>query len=211
MEHGHLYIILAAVFGFFMAWGVGANDVANAMGTSVGSRALTITQAIIIAAIFEAAGSLLAGGQVTDTIRSKIIDAALFANSPQLLIDGMWASLLAAGTWLLIATRFGWPVSTTHSIVGAVIGFGVIGLGPQAIYWGQTINIALSWVVTPVIAGVIAFALFRSVQTFIFNSKKPIHSAKLLVPFYIFLVALVISLVTFLFRSKTRGVRLKLL
>lgn len=181
-----------------MAWGVGANDVANAMGTSVGSRALTIFQAIIIAAVFEALGSLLAGGQVTETIRGKIIDATMFSHSPQLLVYGMLASLLAAGTWLIVATSFGWPVSTTHSIVGAVIGFGVIVLGMKAIYWHQIINIALSWVVTPIIAAVVAFLLFRSVQWLIFDSQTPIKNAKRYIPGYIFLVALVIALVTLL-------------
>lgn len=205
MEHGQLYIILAAVFGFFMAWGVGANDVANAMGTSVGSKALTIFQAIIIAAIFEALGSLLAGGQVTETIRGKIIDATMFSQTPDLLVYGMLASLLAAGTWLIIATSFGWPVSTTHSIVGAVIGFGLIVLGVKAIYWHQIINIALSWIVTPIIAAVVAYLLFRSVQWLIFGSRAPIRNAKRYIPCYIFLVAIVIALVTLLNGLKHLG------
>jgi len=198
MDHGQLYIMLAALFGFFMAWGVGANDVANAMGTSVGSKALTITQAIIIAAIFEALGALLAGGQVTDTIRSKIIDTALFHGSPTIIIDGMLASLLAAGTWLLAASYYGWPVSTTHSIIGAVIGFGVVVLGPHAIYWSQTINIVLSWIVTPIISCALAYILFRSVQNCIFNTRTPLANAKKYVPYYVFLSALVVFLVTFL-------------
>ncbi len=198
MEHASLLITLATLFGFFMAWGVGANDVANAMGTSVGSKALTITQAIIIAAIFEALGALLAGGQVTETIRGKIIEASLFVHTPDLLIYGMLASLLAAGTWLIVATSFGWPVSTTHSIVGAVIGFGLISSGVQAIHWHQVVDIALSWIVTPVIALVIAYLLFRSVQWLIFDTDTPMQNAKRYVPWYIFLVAMVISLVTLL-------------
>jgi len=205
MEHGHLYIILAAIFGFFMAWGVGANDVANAMGTSVGSKALTIFQAIIIAAVFEALGSLLAGGQVTETIRGRIIDASMFSSTPHLLVYGMLASLLAAGTWLIVATSFGWPVSTTHSIVGAVIGFGLIVLGVKAIYWHQIINIALSWVVTPIIAAVVAYLLFRSVQWLIFDSRMPVRNAKRYIPAYIFLVAIVITLVTLLNGLKHLG------
>ncbi|MDF1795329.1 MAG: inorganic phosphate transporter [Coxiellaceae bacterium] len=198
MEHATLYITLAVIFGFFMAWGVGANDVANAMGTSVGAKALTIGQAIIIAAIFEAAGAMLAGGQVTDTIRGQIINASHLQNSPQILIYGMLAALLAAGTWLVIASIFGWPVSTTHSIIGAVIGFGVVELGPEVIYWGKVGDIVLSWIITPIIAGVLAYLLFRSVQWLIFNSNTPIHNAKKYVPFYIFLVALVLTLVTLL-------------
>lgn len=198
MLHGDSFITLAAIFGFIMAWGVGANDVSNAMGTSVGSKALTLLQAIIIAAIFEALGSLLAGGQVTETIRGKIIDATTFSQTPDLLIYGMLASLLASGTWLIIASYFGWPVSTTHSIVGAVVGFGLIAKGVKAIYWQQIVNIALSWIVTPVIALVIAFLLFRSVQHLIFESKTPVHNAKRFVPLYIFIVCMVLTLVTLL-------------
>src|SRR3990167_3123000 len=198
MAHAELFIILASIFGFVMAWGVGANDVANAMGTSVGSKALTIMQAIIIAAIFEALGSLLAGGQVTETIRGKILDTAAFTQAPDLLIYGMLASLLASGTWLIIASYFGWPVSTTHTIVGAVIGFGLLARGIDAVYWEQIGNIALSWIVTPVIALVIAFLLFRSVQYLIFESETPVRNSKRYVPYYIFLVAMVLTLVTLL-------------
>jgi len=208
MDHGQLYLILAVIFAFFMAWGVGANDVANAMGTSVGSKAITLNQAILIAAVFEAAGALLAGGQVTDTIRSKIIDAALFTNSPNVLIDGMLASLLAAGSWLLIATRFGWPVSTTHSIIGAVIGFALVVLGTHAIYWGQVVDISLSWIITPVIACAVAYLLFRSVQYLIFHRKDPIRKARIFVPWYIFLVTMVLSSVTLLSGFKHLGFHL---
>src|SRR3989338_4171187 len=163
MEHGLLYIILASIFGFFMAGGGGANDVANAMGTSVGSKVFTFKQAMFIAAIFEAAGALLAGGNVTDTIRSHIIDAQQFTGSPEILIFGMLAALLAAGSWLFIASYYGWPVSTTHSIIGAIIGFGAIVLGTQSIYWNEITTIVLSWVFTPIISGTIAFLLFTSV------------------------------------------------
>ena len=208
MEHATLLIGLAALFAFFMAWGVGANDVANAMGTSVGSKALTIRQAIIIAIIFECLGALLAGGQVTDTIRNKIIDASLLSHSPQLLVYGMLAALLAAGTWLLLATRFGWPVSTTHSIVGAVLGFGVTVLGPNVIYWHQVGNIALSWVITPFIAGILSFVLFRSVQVLIFNHQNLIDRAKRYVPIYMFLVAFVVISVTLVSGLKHIGLDL---
>lgn len=208
MPHAELYIVLAAVFGFIMAWGVGANDVANAMGTSVGSKALTVMQAIVIAAIFEALGALLAGGQVTDTIRGKIIDVAVFAHHPMLLIFGMMASLLAAGTWLIAASSFGWPVSTTHSIVGAVIGFGFVSFGVDAVHWHEVINIALSWVVTPMIALVFAFLLFRSVQSLIFESTTPLRNAKKYIPAYIFLVALVLALVTLFNGLKHVGLHL---
>jgi inorganic phosphate transporter, PiT family len=198
MEHATLLITLAIIFAFFMAWGVGANDVANAMGTSVGSGALSVKQAIIIAAIFEAAGALLAGGQVTNTIRGQIINASMLTHDPHILVYGMLAALLAAGTWLLIATMFGWPVSTTHSIVGAVIGFGLIALGTQAIHWSKVGDIALSWIVTPILSGVIAYLLYLSVQWLILNRQHPIKQAKRFIPVYIFLSALVLTLVTFI-------------
>jgi PiT family inorganic phosphate transporter len=132
MEAATIYIVLAALFGLFMAWGIGANDVANAMATSVGSKALTIKQAILVAAVFEFLGAVLAGGEVTSTIRKGIVDAELLADTPELLVYGMLAALLAAGTWLLVASHKGWPVSTTHSIVGAIVGFAAVGIGVDA-------------------------------------------------------------------------------
>ena len=144
--HGTLLLALACLFGFFMAWGVGANDVANAMGTSVGSRALTIKQAILIAIVFEFFGAYLAGGEVTSTIRKGIIDPAVMAGNPELLIYGMLSALLAAGTWLLIASAMGWPVSTTHSIVGAIVGFAAVGISPDVVSWGKVGSIVASWV-----------------------------------------------------------------
>ena len=198
MEYATTYIVLAGVFGLFMAWGIGANDVANAMGTSVGSRALTVYQAVIIAAIFEFTGAVLAGGQVTATIRKGIVDPALFADSPELLIFGMLASLLAAAVWLLCASHFGWPVSTTHSIVGAIVGFAAVGVGMEAVKWAKVGSIVMSWVVSPLMAGVIAYALFQSVRWLILDTANPFKQAKRWVPFYIFLVGLIVALVTLL-------------
>ena len=196
MEFGTTFIVLACVFGLFMAWGVGANDVANAMATSVGSKALTIKQAIIIAAIFEFLGAYLAGGQVTATIRKGMMDTSLLTNSPELLVYGMLASLLAAGIWLLVATRAGWPVSTTHSIVGAIVGFAAVGIGFEAVKWAKVGTIAMSWIISPAVAGVVAYALFRSVQRLIFDAEKPFQASKKYVPYYIFLVGFIIALVT---------------
>ncbi len=195
-NYGDILLILAVVFGLFMAWGVGANDVANAMGTSVGSGAITIKQAIIIAVIFEFAGAILAGGEVTATIRKGILDASVFTDSPHLLVYGMLASLLAAGMWLMIASSLGWPVSTTHSIVGAIVGFGAVGVGVDAVAWGKVGSIAMSWIISPMLAGTIAFMLFRSLQSLIIDTDKPFENAKRYVPFYMFLVGFVISLVT---------------
>ena len=208
MEYGMIFITLACVFGFFMAWGVGANDVANAMGTSVGSKAITIKQAIIIATIFEFAGAFLAGGQVTATIRKGIIDTSSMTGTPEILVFGMLASLLAAGIWLMVASRFGWPVSTTHSIVGALVGFAIVGIGMDAVKWGKIGTIVSSWVVSPLLAGSIAYALFMSVQKLILGTTEPLKNAKRYVPFYIFAVGFIIALVTLMKGLKHVGIHM---
>ena len=210
MEYGLIFIILACLFGFFMAWGVGANDVANAMGTSVGSKAITVKQAIIIAAVFEFAGAFLAGGQVTATIRKGMLDADVVAGTPELLVYGMLASLLAAGIWLLVASRFGWPVSTTHSIIGAIVGFAAVGIGMEVVQWGKVGSIVMSWVVSPLLAGTIAFALFISVQKLILGTEDPLGNAKRYVPIYIFFVGFVIALVTIFKGLKHVGLHLSM-
>ena len=208
MEAQFIYIGLAVIFGVFMAWGIGANDVANAMATSVGSKALTIKQAILVAAVFEFAGAVLAGGAVTSTIRRGIVDSGLMADSPELLIYGMLAALLAAGTWLLIASRKGWPVSTTHSIVGAIVGFAAVGIGMEAVKWGQVGTIAMSWVVSPAVAGFIAFLLFASVQRLVLRHENPLERARRYVPVYMFLAAFTLTLVTILKGLKHVGLDL---
>ncbi|PCJ35756.1 MAG: phosphate permease [Cellvibrionales bacterium] len=197
-EHGYLLLSLACVFGFFMAWGIGANDVANAMGTSVGSRALTVKQAIMIAMLFEFLGAYLAGGEVTATIRKGIIDTASVADQPELLVFGMLAALLAAGTWLLIASIKGWPVSTTHTIVGAIVGFAAVGISVDAVHWPKVGKIVASWVVSPVLAGVMSYALFKSVQSLILNHSDPFARAKRFIPFYMFAVGFLMAMVTML-------------
>ncbi|MCQ4241552.1 inorganic phosphate transporter [Stutzerimonas stutzeri] len=193
-DYGLVLLVLACLFGFFMAWGVGANDVANAMGTSVGSRALTIKQAILIAMVFEFCGAYLAGGEVTETIKSGIVDASMI--TPDLMVLGMMSALLAAGTWLLIASIKGWPVSTTHSIVGAVIGFAAVGVSVDAVNWGGVGPIVASWVVSPMLSGTIAFGLFISVQRLIIDTDDPFRNAKRFVPLYMFVTGFMISLMT---------------
>ena len=194
--YGLTLIVVAAAVGFLMAWGIGANDVANAMGTSVGSKALTIKQAIFIAMIFEFAGAYLAGGEVTSTIRKGIIDSGYFINTPELLVFGMISALLAAGVWLMIASYLGWPVSTTHSIVGAIVGFAAVGVSMDAVSWGKVGGIVGSWVITPAISGFIAFLIFQSAQKLIFDTDKPFENAKRYVPFYMGMAGFVMALVT---------------
>jgi len=196
MDQMTVYLILAGVFGLFMAWGIGANDVANAMATSVGSGALRLKQAVVLAAIFEFSGAYLAGGEVTKTIRKGIVEPDAFSADPNLLIWGMLAALLAAGTWLAVASRKGWPVSTTHSIVGAVVGFAAVGIGMDAVNWGKVGTIVMSWVVSPLLAGTMAFMVFKSIQKLILNSENPVESSIKYGPYYLFMVGFVLALVT---------------
>jgi inorganic phosphate transporter, PiT family len=195
MEYAIVFLTLAIIFGLYMTWGVGANDVANAMGTSVGSGAISVRKAILIAAIFEFSGSVLAGGHVTSTIRSGIIEASAVP-APEILVYGMLASLLAAGLWLMVASYFGWPVSTTHTIVGALIGFGLVGVGPQAVEWPVVGSIVASWLISPVLGATIAFLLTMSVRRFILDADSPLEAAKRYGPIYVFFMGVLISLIT---------------
>ena len=191
-----LILLIAAFAGFFMAFGIGANDVANAMGTSVGSKAITFKQAIFIAAIFEFMGAYLAGGEVTSTIRKGIVDPDLYTGKENIFVIGMLSALMAAGTWLLIASSKGWPVSTTHSIVGSIVGFVIISMGFEAVSWGKVGTIAASWVVSPAVSGTMAFFLFLSAKKFILDRRDPAQAAVSLIPIYSFFVAVIIGLVT---------------
>ncbi len=195
-EHGTTFIAIAVIFGLFMTWGIGANDVANALGTSVGSGAITVRTAIIIAAIFEFLGAAFAGDHVTKTIRKEIIDPSAIADDPELLVFGMLAPLLAAATWLTFASFKGWPVSTTHSIVGALVGFGIAGIGVSAVNWAKIGQIAASWVISPILGGAIAFVLTISIQRLILRREEPFESAVRWAPAYAFLVGFVMALVT---------------
>ena len=195
-NYGTILIVVAALVGFLMAWGIGANDVANAMGTSVGSKALTIKQAILIAMVFEFAGAYLAGGEVTSTIRKGIIDASYFVDIPELLVFGMISALLAAGLWLAFASYLGWPVSTTHSIVGAIVGFAAVGVSVDAVAWSKVGGIVGSWIITPAISGFIAYLIFQSAQKLIFDTGHPFENAKRYVPFYMAMAGFVMALVT---------------
>ena len=185
---------IAALLAFYMAWAIGANDVANAMGTSVGSGALTVGGAIIVAAIFEFAGAFLAGGHVTDTVRKGMLDMSLLGREQ--LIYGMMASLASAGTLLIGATRFGLPISTTHAIVGAIVGFGAVAIGIDAVNWPKVLQISLSWITSPLLAGVIAFAIFHLIRSTILNKSNPVHQIRKYGPAFFFFVFFIIGLVT---------------
>ncbi|MES9906255.1 MAG: inorganic phosphate transporter [Sedimenticola sp.] len=195
-EWGFVFLTMAVIFGFYMTWGIGANDVANAMGTSVGSGAITVKQAIIIAAIFEFAGAFIAGGAVTKTIRKGIIDPGSITGSPELLVYGMLAALLAAAIWLMVASTKGWPVSTTHTIVGAIVGFATVGIGVDAVNWGKIGGIVASWLVSPLVGGFFALMIMISIRKLILNTDNPFQQARKWAPMYVFLVGWIVSLVT---------------
>jgi phosphate/sulfate permease len=186
---------LALLFGFYMAWSVGANDVANAMGTSVGSGALTLKRAVILAALLEFSGAFFVGSHVSETVRKGIVDTQSFNDQPMLLAYGMLAAMLAAAAWLQFASYYGWPISTTHSIVGAIIGFGVVVGGVSAVHWEKVGAIVSSWVISPLLSGTIAFFLFSFIRRKVFDSATPVLKAKQLTPYLVFFVFSILSLV----------------
>ncbi len=189
-----LALWIAGILALYMAWAIGANDVANAMGTSVGSGALTVGGAIIVAAVLEFAGAFLAGGHVTDTVRKGMLDLSMMTREQ--LIYGMLGSLASAGTLLVVATRFGLPISTTHSIVGAIVGFGAIAVGLDAVKWGKIAQIVLSWVTSPLLAGVIAFFIFQITRIKVLDKPDPVAQIRKLGPVFFFFVFFIIGLVT---------------
>jgi PiT family inorganic phosphate transporter len=182
--------ILACIY---MACNIGANDVANAMGTSVGAKSLTFRQAVLVAAVAEFAGALLVGGHVSDTVRKGMVDPNMFADMPMHLVYGMISALIAASIWLHIASSLGWPVSTTHSIVGAVVGFGFIAGGAEAVNWGKVGSVVMSWVVSPVMGGLVAYGVFRFITLYIFDRRNPVAQSKKLVPYMVFVVFVILA------------------
>jgi len=198
METSLIFIILACAVGLWMTWGIGANDLANIMSTAMGSKAITVKQALIIATIFEVAGALLGGAGVTETIRGGIIDVNVLANTPQLFVYGMLSVLFAGAVWITAASVMGMPVSITNAIVGALVGVGAIMIGVHSIHWQTVGYIAISWFSSPTIAGVIAFLLFISIKRTILGAENPFRAAKRYVPFYLFLVGIILSLMTVL-------------
>jgi len=202
MDIHNFYLITAIIFSSLLAWGIGANDVSNAMGTAVGSKSISIKQAIFIAAVFEFLGALLAGSEVTNTIREKIIilsnnpDEAINVLNNHILAIGMLASLASAATWLIIASYFGWPISTTHTIVGAIVGIGASQLGIDYININYIAYIVLGWILSPLLGGIVAYVIFFSIQAFIFSKAKPLEAAKQSMVYYVFITILVIAILT---------------
>jgi len=178
----------------YMAWNIGANDVANAMGTSVGSHAISLRQAVLLAAVFEFAGAFLVGGHVTETVRKGIITTGVFQGHPELFVLGMMSALLAAGVWLHLATFLGLPVSTTHSIIGSVAGFGLLVGGPSAVQWGKMGSVVLSWIVSPVAGGIVGWLTFTFIKRTVLSRWNPVNAARGIVPILIVPVTMTLVL-----------------
>ncbi|QVL57573.1 MAG: inorganic phosphate transporter [Simkaniaceae bacterium] len=186
--------IIVLLAGFYMAWNIGANDVSNAMGTSVGSGALTLFKAVIIAGILEFCGAFFLGGNVSKTMQSGIVNPEVFAHDPKILLYGMISALTATALWLQVASYFGWPVSTTHAIVGALLGFGALAGGVHAVQWNEVGRIALSWVISPALSGLFAYLIFSTLQRKILFAMNPINATRRFIPVMIFIVLFVFTL-----------------
>ncbi|MFO7606699.1 MAG: anion permease [Desulfurivibrionaceae bacterium] len=199
-----LVISVAALLGLYMAWNIGANDVANSMADAVGSKALSIKHAVILAGICEFAGAVLVGSHVTNTVRKGIVDPAVIAKMPGLMqgeaaaiiVVGMTAALLSAAFWLHFSSSTGMPVSTTHSIVGAVTGFGIVAAGINSVNWVKIGQIVASWFISPVAGGIIAFIFFKFITKFILGQERPVTAAVRFVPFIVFIVSATVILAT---------------
>ena len=182
----------ASAIAFYMAWSIGANDVANSMATAVGAKAITFKQAVIIAGILNFVGAVFVGPHVAETIKGKIVDIEII-NDPSILLLGFVASLLAAAIWVTLSTWKEMPISTTHSIIGALMGFGIIAGGISSINWGKIGSVAASWVISPIAGCIIAFFVFKIIVRLIFSKEEPVKSAKIVGPIIIGVTAFLIT------------------
>ena len=193
MNTGLIILILAVVVGFYSAINIGANDVANSMATSVASGVLTIKRAVMIAALFDVLGAVLVGAHVANTIRKGLVDPMHFVDFPNLFMLGMLAAVAGSALWVNIATLLRLPVSTTHAIIGGVLGFGLVSVGASAINWTVVGYVVLSWIISPVFGGVVSFFIFTSIKKYILNSSEPIKKTKRLGPYFVGIVFFVLT------------------
>ena len=187
-----IFLIVTIILGFYMAWNIGANDMANSMASAVGAKAITLKQAIIFGSILCFIGATFAGSHVTDTIRKGIVDPSAIG-SLDIIIKGLLASLIAASLWITFATWFGWPVSTTHSIVGALVGFGLFAAGMNSINWGKLIGVVISWITSPLLAGILGFVIFRIIRKFILTVDNRGRACLRIMPIFIGLTFFIIA------------------
>jgi len=191
-------VVLGGLCMAYMAWGIGANDVANSFGTAFGARCLTIRQACVIAAVCELAGAVLLGGDVADTIRKGMMDIDLYSGDEGrvLIMAGMTSVLLAAATWLLVASKYGLPVSTTHSAVGGVIAFAVASKGYGSVKWSKVGMIIASWFISPTMSAIIGFVMYGSLSALVLKHDDSLRRAKIAAPFLVFLMTFVLAMFT---------------
>lgn len=183
-----IIVVITIIVGFYMAWNIGANDVANSMACTVGSKSLPILWAVFLAAICNFCGAVLVGSHVADTVRNGIIETQAFTENPRMLAHGMLCALLAAAVWLNLSSYFGMPVSTTHSIVGAIVGFGILEAGFGHVHWGKMGQIVASWFISPLVGGVLAFIIFKLILRYILSADEPVVAARKGVPICVFTV-----------------------
>lgn len=191
MDYSLIFIVLACAVGLWMTWGIGANDLANIMSPALGSKAITVRQALVIAVVFEIAGAFFGGSQVTETIRGGILDSQLL--QPQAMIYCMLSVLFSGAVWITLASYLGMPVSITNAVIGALVGAGALALGVHAIHWQTVGYIAISWISSPSIAGVISFLIFISIKRSILGADSPFDAAKKYVPIYLLVTSIVLS------------------
>lgn len=175
-------VIVAFIVSFILAFGIGANDVANSFATTIGADVLTLRQACFLASIFEVSGAILLGYKVSDTIRKGILDITLYEGAEKELMLGMLASLTSCAIWMLVATFFKFPVSATHSIVGATVGFGLVARGTKGIQWSTVLSITLSWIVSPLLAGIISVVIYLLIYKFVLRAKSPFSAGLIALP-----------------------------
>jgi len=194
MDISFFILIAALLVGLYSAINIGANDVANSMATSVASGALTIKKAVVVAGICDVLGAVLVGTHVANTIRKELVDPLQFIDKPNLFLFGMLAAVLSSALWVNIATYLKLPVSTTHSIIGGVLGFGLVSVGFSGIKWKVVLYVILSWIISPIIGGLIAFIIFTIIKKSILSSKDPIEKTKKIGPFFVGMVGFILSL-----------------
>lgn len=193
--------VITILVGLFMAFAIGANDVANGMATAVGAKVITPKQAALLASVLEFLGAAMFGATVTKTIASGII-AIDHIQNPTHIIYGALSALLSAAIWVMVATYYSMPVSTTHSIIGGMIGFGLVSGGVKVVYWSKLVSIVLSWFISPIIGGILAFSIFKLITLTILHRPSPLKAAKKVAPV---LIGFTLFLITFLFSLKTIG------
>ena len=197
LNHYFVFMAIAAILGLSMTWGIGANDVANAIGTTIGSGGVTVNQILIIAVIFEFLGAVLAGAHVTNTIQKNIIHLESVIDRPEVLVFGMLSVLLAASIWIMVTSYYGWPVSITQTVIGAIVGFGLVGIGFSAIQWDKLNHIFMGWVLSPLLGSLLALGFMSFINKAIMRQENPVKRARQYAPYLVFVLGFPLTMAAF--------------